>query len=192
MKALIVIDVQNDFMPGGPLGVPEGHLIIPVINNLFSKLPNDFIVIFTQDWHPQGHCSFKEQGGVWPEHCVQCTHGAELHSDIIPPRNSLFIRKGTDIGVDSYSAFFDNERKKQTELHENLQKLNIEELHICGLATDYCVKFSVLDALSLGYKVHLIQDACRGVEVNKGDTKSSLEDMAQAGSSIKSSIQLIS
>lgn len=184
MKGLIIVDVQYDFMPEGPLGVPEADQIIPIINGLISNIPPEFIVAFTQDWHPQGHSSFQEQGGPWPVHCIQDTPGAELHQDLIPHSNSLFIKKGTDLEVDSYSAFFDNERKKKTDLHGKLQEHGVQELYICGLATDYCVKFSVLDALSLGYKVHLIKDACRGVDINKYDTKCALEEMRQAGALI--------
>jgi len=191
MKALIVVDVQNDFMPGGALPVTDGDKIVPVINGIRDQFDT---VVFTQDWHPAGHCSFKGNDcalnkvpGIWPVHCVQESPGAELHKDLVVEEWDLRIRKGTFKTVDSYSGFFDNERVGATDLHDKLQDLGVTDLFICGLATDYCVKFTAIDAAEFktkrepAYNVTVLLEACRGVNVNPGDVDKAVEDMRRAG-----------
>lgn len=187
-KALLIIDVQRDFCPGGSLAVTNGDKIIPVINELSPLFTN---VVFTKDWHPLDHCSFTENGGIWPAHCVQKTDGAHLHPDLIIPEDEINIFKGIDVDIDSYSAFFDNERKKETPLHTILKELEIEELYVTGLATDYCVKFTVLDALSLGYKVNVITNAVAGVNVEEFDVVNALIEMKDKGANLVFSDQVV-
>jgi nicotinamidase/pyrazinamidase len=193
-KALIVVDIQNDFLPGGRLAVPDGDKIIPKVNDLIKKFD---LVIATQDWHPANHISFAENHkgkkpgdkitveGVeqilWPLHCVQNTFGAEFAKDLLKDKFTAVIRKGTDPMIDSYSGFFDNARKKDTGLDNLLKSLNVSEVYIVGLATDYCVKFTALDAVSLGYKTHVIRDACMGVNLKPNDTENALNELKKAG-----------
>jgi nicotinamidase/pyrazinamidase len=196
MKALIIVDVQNDFLPGGALAVPEGDKVIPVIN----QLSQDFDLVFTtQDWHPANHCSFatshpgKKVGDrilidgqeqiLWPVHCVQDTYGAELAAGLHPKviSGSVRISKGTDARVDSYSGFFENNRKRATGLAELLRRHGIDEVTIVGLATDYCVKATALDARDLGFKVAVHQNACRAVNLSPDDGAKALEIMQEAG-----------
>jgi len=172
-KALILVDIQNDFLPGGSLAVPHGDEIISVANNLIEKKPFDEIIA-TQDWHPKNHFSFKE---LWPVHCVQHTHGAELAANLNKNKITKIIYKGQNPDIDSYSAFFDNEHQQKTELDDYLKSKNITDLYIMGLATDYCVKFTVLDALQLGYKVTIIEKGCRGI----GNGKVAFDEMMQKG-----------
>jgi nicotinamidase/pyrazinamidase len=180
MNALIVVDVQYDFMPGGALAVTEGDLIAAPI----LKIRDTFdLVVFTRDWHPENHCSFRERGGIWPRHCVQNTPGAQIDKRIIRP-GDLVIDKGVDPGVDSYSGFWDNERRHKTELDEVLKARQVEAVHVCGLATDYCVKFTALDALEAGYAVSLVEDACRGVDVQPGDVQRAIHEMRAGGVSV--------
>lgn len=193
-KALVVVDVQNDFCPGGALAVTEGDRIVPGINALRDQYP---LVVFTQDWHPADHRSFatahpgKKPGDVidlagvqqvlWPVHCVQGTFGAELRRDLDARPGDPIVRKGTDRNVDSYSAFFDNARKKETELHRLLQSHRIDEVHLVGLATDYCVRFSAEDALSLGYRTTVVTSLTRGVNLQPGDSERALETLGRLG-----------
>jgi len=193
-KALIVVDIQNDFLPGGRLAVPDGDKIIPKVNDLIKKFD---LVIATQDWHPANHISFAENHkgkkpgdkitveGVeqilWPLHCVQNTFGAEFAKDLLKDKFTAVIRKGTDPMIDSYSGFFDNARKKDTGLDNLLKSLNVSEVYIVGLATDYCVKFTALDAVSLGYKTHVIREACMGVNLKPNDTENALNELKKAG-----------
>jgi nicotinamidase/pyrazinamidase len=194
MKALIVVDVQNDFMPGGALPVCEGDLVVPLANRLMHRSP---LVVATQDWHPANHGSFaanhagKKPGDVvdlhglpqvlWPVHCVQDTPGAAFHRDVDVQRIVQVFRKGTDPLVDSYSGFFDNGRRKATGLGEFLKGRGVDEVHVLGLATDYCVKFTALDACSLGFRTHLVEDACRGVDLKPGDVERAVVEMREAG-----------
>jgi nicotinamidase/pyrazinamidase len=197
MKALIIVDVQNDFLPGGALAVPEGDRVIPVIN----ELSQDFDLVFTtQDWHPADHCSFaaSQQNAkigdrilvddteqiLWPVHCVQNTSGAELASDLRPNIISARIYKGTDPHVDSYSGFFDNQRKRATGLETLLRQHEAGDLTIVGLATDYCVKATVLDARDLGFKVTVHKHACRAVDLSPDDGVKALAIMRDAGAMI--------
>lgn len=193
MKTLLIVDVQNDFCPGGALAARGGDQIIPVINRL---MPQFDLVVATQDWHPPEHKSFAVNNGknvgdvitlngqpqvMWPAHCVQHTWGAELH----PTLNSSGIRhisqKGQNPLVDSYSGFFDNDHKTATDLEAYLQQHHAKQLYICGLATDYCVKFSALDARRLGFETYVIEDACCAVNLQPGDSEKALGDMRRAG-----------
>lgn len=194
-RALISVDPQNGFMPGGGLAVAKGDEIVPVINHISPKF--DCIAI-TLDFHPKDHGSFASNNGVkpftmgtldgkpqvmWPDHCVQGTKGAEHHPDLKTKGFKPFV-KGTDKNADSYSGFFDNSGKNPTGLERYLKAQGVEEVYICGLATDYCVKFTVLDAVKLGFKVYVIRDACRAVEMNEGDEKRAYDEMEKAGAKV--------
>lgn len=195
MKCLLIVDVQNDFCEGGALEVKGSNAIIPIINDLITEFKNsNDLIVGTMDWHPATHKSFaKISGGVigeigeldgvpqiwWPEHCIQNTFGAQLHENLNKIDNIIY--KGTEQNIDSYSGFFDNGKKKSTLLHDFLQKNHITSLYVVGIATDYCVKFTVMDALDLGYKVYVITDACKGVNINKNDSKNSLQEMENKG-----------
>lgn len=197
MKALVLVDLQNDFLPGGALAVPEGDAVIPAVNRLQAHFD---LVVATQDWHPADHGSFAdnheeaELGDVidlqglkqylWPVHCVQGTPGAELAAKLDRTRIDRVIRKGTDRTVDSYSGFFDNGRRQATGLGDYLKEQGIIDVYVCGLATDYCVKFTALDAAQLGFRTHLIEDASRGVNVKPGDVGRAIEGMKEAGVTI--------
>lgn len=179
MKTLIIVDVQNDFIPGGALAVPEGNLIIPIINNLLPKLD---LVVATQDWHPESHKSFAsnhpgkkvfetiELNGLeqklWPDHCVQGTSGADFHSNLEMKSVEAIFRKGMDPKIDSYSGFYDNGHKKSTGLAGYLKEKGAKELFFCGLAADICVYFSLLDALKEGFSATLIEDASRPLDAS--------------------------
>ncbi len=194
MRALILIDLQNDFMPGGALAVPEGDKVIPVVAKvqpLFS------LVVATQDWHPADHGSFaanhpgREVGDrieldgleqiLWPVHCVQETPGAALVDTLDLTRVARVFVKGTDPAIDSYSGFFDNGHRQATGLGDFLRKCGVDEIYIVGVATDYCVKFTALDAAELGFKTSLIVDGCRGVNLEAGDVDKALAKMKRAG-----------
>ena len=202
MKALIIIDLQYDFLPGGSLAVTGGDQIIPVINKLQKKFD---LVVASQDWHPKDHVSFasnhnKKIGEVidfdglkqvlWPVHCVQESRGACLSDQLEQGQIAKIFQKGIDKDIDSYSAFFDNGKKRKTGLDDYLKSQGVKELYFVGLATDYCVKFSVLDALELGFKTFVISEACRGVDLNPGDVKKALEDMQNKGALIVESTSL--
>ena len=197
MKALVIVDVQNDFIPGGALAVNEGDKIVPVINELQEKF--EFIVA-TQDWHPADHGSFASNhkgkrvgefidlNGVnqilWPVHCMQGTFGAEFHKDLNRNKWKAVFQKGTNPLVDSYSGFFDNNKQGDTGLSGYLRENGVDEIYVCGLATDYCVKFTVLDGLSEGFKTHLIADATKAVNINAGDYELAIQNMETAGAHI--------
>jgi nicotinamidase/pyrazinamidase len=193
-RALILVDIQNDFVPGGSLAVPHGNEVVAVANRL---MPHFDMVVATQDWHPAGHGSFASSHSdakvgdvvklaglpqmLWPDHCVQDTRGA----DFVPGLNIAgvhkVVRKGDDAGIDSYSGFFDNGGRKATGLETYLLSRGVTDLYVMGLATDYCVKFTALDAVRLGFRTHLIIDGCRGVNVRDGDIAKAVEEMAKAG-----------
>ena len=175
MQALLLIDLQNDFCPGGSLAVPEGDQVITIANQLMPYFKH---VIATQDWHPKNHSSFVS---LWPVHCVQETHGAKLHANLNRHLITKIIQKGTDPAIDSYSAFYDNAHQKSTGLTDYLREHHITELFVMGLATDYCVKFSCLDAVSDGFSVFLIQDGCRGINLQKHDIETALKEMQDKG-----------
>ena len=193
MRALLVVDVQNDFCPGGSLAVPEGDVIIPRVNELIGRFEH---VLLTQDWHPAGHSSFASSYGgkapfetielaygtqvLWPDHCVQGTHGAALHADLRIDRAELIIRKGFRKAIDSYSAFFENDRVTPTGLAGYLRERGIDTLYLTGLATDFCVKYSALDGRAEGFTVYVIEDAVRGIDT-EGSVARAWEEMREAG-----------
>lgn len=193
-KALIMVDLQNDFCKGGRLEVPAGDEVIPLANQLQSSFD---IVIGTKDWHPQDHMSFASNHPgyhvgdlievnnlkqiLWPDHCVQESKGSQVHPLLNTSRVQKWIFKGTDKTIDSYSAFFDNAHLRATGLGDYLKSLGVEEIYILGLATDYCVKFTCLDGIKLGFKVYVIEDACRGVELREGDVARALKEMEEVG-----------
>jgi nicotinamidase/pyrazinamidase len=185
MDALILVDIQNDFCPGGSLAVAEGDEIIPVVNELQKHFN---LVVATKDWHPPGHSSFVT---LWNPHCVQGTRGAEFAPSLDTSRIAHVFLKGTDPAVDSYSGFFDNEHKRSTGLGDYLRAQGVTDIFICGLATDYCVKYTALDALRLGFNTSVIIDACRGVEVNAGDSARAVEEMRAAGAEIVNSDEVV-
>lgn len=203
MRALVLIDLQYDFMPGGALAVARGDEVVPVAQALMSKFDH---VIASQDWHPRDHASFAvnhpgtkvgdviELDGLpqvmWPAHCVQGTHGAELHASIDKRRITAVFRKGLDRNIDSYSALFDNGHKKSTGLADWLRAKKLDRLWFLGLATDYCVKFSVLDAIALGFEVTVVADGCRAVDLQPGDGERALAAMRAAGAKIVTSADL--
>lgn len=203
-KALILVDIQNDFCPGGALPVREGHQVVPLANRL---MPAFELVVATQDWHPPDHQSFAanhpgrspgeliELDGLaqvlWPVHCVQESAGAEFHPDLDLRPIARVVRKGTDPRIDSYSGFFDNGHRRATELESFLRAQGVGQVFICGLATDYCVKFTALDAAALGFRAFVVEDACRGVELQPGDIARALAEMRSQGVEIIRSSALL-
>jgi nicotinamidase/pyrazinamidase len=170
--ALVVVDVQNDFCPGGALAVPDGDAVVPVLNAAMDDYP---IVVTTQDWHPANHVSFRTQGGPWPPHCVAGTPGANLHPALRRDRITFGIRKADTPAMDAYSGF------QGTDLAERLHGLGVSRIAVGGLATDYCVKATALDAHAAGFQVTVLADACRAVEVQPGDGEAALADLRRAG-----------
>lgn len=177
MKALIIVDIQNDFLEGGSLAVPNGNEVIPVIN----ELQNDFeLIVTTQDWHPENHKSFAKnhhgktefeivdlnglQQVLWPVHCVQGSFGAEFHKDLEMTKIEAIFRKGMDAEIDSYSGFYDNGKRKNTGMAGYLKNRNVSEVFVCGLAADYCVYFTANDALDLGFKTTIIDNATKPID----------------------------
>lgn len=192
-RVLIIIDLQNDFCPGGALPVPDGDKIIPIVNKIMAKFDK---VVATQDWHPENHISFasthkKNVGDVievdgikqilWPKHCVQGSYGAQLHKDLDLKKVDLILRKGTNPNVDSYSAFFENDKKTETGLRYWIKGLNLDEVYICGLALDYCVYYSAYDAAKSGFKTFVIKDATKGVNVPEGSIDKAINHMLSLG-----------
>ncbi len=204
MKALLIIDVQHDFLPGGALAVQGGDQIIPIINRLQEKF--DFIVA-TQDWHPADHGSFaanhegKKPGDfiqlgnveqvLWPVHCVQGSQGAKFHEGLNQKHWKKIFKKGTNPFVDSYSGFFDNDRKENTGLSQYLKEHDVEEVYVTGLATDYCVKYTVLDAIKQGFEATLVKDATKAVNLLPQDFENALKDMTKAGAEVVHSTELL-
>ena len=197
-EALIVIDVQNDFCPGGALAVPDGDAVVPVINRLQQRFAT---VVQTQDWHPAGHRSFASSHGaepfstttmpygqqvLWPDHCVQGTEGAAPHRDLDLNRAQLLVRKGFRADVDSYSAFFENDHRTVTGLAGYLRERGIEAVTLAGLATDFCVAYSALDAARLGFRVRVVEDACRAIDL-AGSLAARTAEMRAAGVAIVTS-----
>lgn len=193
-SALVIIDVQNDFCPGGALAVPNGDEVVPVLNSSAARFPT---VVATKDWHPPGHISFASvhEGAtigevrkidgldqvMWPDHCIPGTSGAEFHPDLAVEHINLIVHKGLDKKLDSYSAFFENDGTTPTGLEGYLRGLGIEQIVIGGLATDYCVYFSAKDALACGFSVFLLEDAVRGVDVPEGNLAKTVDDMKRSG-----------
>ena len=190
---LIVVDVQRDFCPGGALAVPNGDAIVPVVNDLARRFAH---VILTQDWHPKGHTSFASSYAdrqpfetiempygaqtLWPDHCVQGTGGAAFHPDLDIAHVDLVIRKGYRSAIDSYSAFRENDQRTPTGLAGYLRERGFERLTLCGLATDFCVAFSAIDACAAGFETRVMLSACGGIDVG-GSLNSALERMRAAG-----------
>ena len=204
MRALVLVDIQNDFLPGGALAVPEGDAVVLMANALMPKFE---LVVATQDWHPPGHASFaanhpgRKVGEMidldglpqvlWPVHCVQETAGADFAPELDRSHISEVIRKGTDPAIDSYSGFFDNGHRKATGLANLLKSRQVTDLYIMGLATDYCVKFTALDAQRLNFNVHLVVDGCRGVNLKADDAAKAVEEMQRAGARVVRSCELV-
>lgn len=202
-RVLVIIDVQNDFCPGGSLAVKEGDAVVPLINSIAGSFP---LVVATQDWHPQGHVSFasshkgKKPGDIvtletgaqalWPDHCVQGSSGAAIHPglDLRPVR--FIVRKGIAAGLDSYSAFYENDRKTPTGLGFLLKGLGVRGVYLTGLATDYCVFYSAMDAADEGFETHVVIDGCRGVDIPAGNIESSIDAMRERGIRITRSEKL--
>jgi len=201
--ALLVIDVQNDFTPGGQLAVPEGDLIVPLINRLSGLFKQ---VIIAQDWHPSGHASFASshpgrkpydviqlpygEQVLWPDHCVQGTAGAEFHSELKLPHAQLIIRKGCNPDIDSYSAFLEADRRTTTGLAGYLKERGIDTVYMVGLALDFCVMYSALDARAAGFNVFVVLDACRAIDM-EGSLAAAMERMQTAGVGLIQSNQLL-
>ncbi len=175
--ALVVVDMQRDFMPGGALPVPEGDRIVPKINEYVKRFADlGLPVFFTRDWHPRDHISFKGHGGLWPPHCVADTEGAMFHEDLlIPSDNKFIISKGTSRDFDAYSGF------QATVLEQLLRERGVRRVFVCGVATDYCVKNTTLGAINLGFQALLLLDAIKGVDVSEGDSERAIELMLSKG-----------
>ncbi|MEK6561360.1 MAG: isochorismatase family protein [Nitrospirota bacterium] len=175
-SAIIAVDIQNDFCPGGALPVPDGDAVVYSMNLYITKFSKMGLpVYFTRDWHPQNHISFKTNGGIWPEHCIQETYGAELHKKLLIPSRAVIISKGISPDDEGYSGF------QGTDLDKRLKAKNIRQLFIGGLATDYCVRSTVLDALHAGFDVVFLSDASKGVDVNTGDSEQAIDEMLREG-----------
>lgn len=203
MKALLLIDFQNDFCPGGALAVPEGDVAVAVANRLISKFET---VILTQDWHPAGHHSFASSHAdkqpysttelaygtqvLWPDHCVQGTKGADFHPNLDITKADTIIRKGFRKEIDSYSAFYENDQKTRTGLAGYLRDRGIKELFVAGLATDFCVRWSVIDGMKEGFTMHVIEDAVRGIDLDDSVNQAWIQ-MKKHGAHITNSEQLI-
>ena len=200
MKTLLLVDLQNDFLPGGALAVPEGDHVVPIANRL---MPHFRLVVASKDWHPADHGSFASQHPghqpgdtasldgrdqiVWPDHCVQGTAGAEFSDRLDQTRIQAVFFKGTDPRLDSYSALFDDDHRRSTGLIEYLRERGVDEVSVLGLATDYCVRATVLDALQEGLRVQVVTDGCRGVNLQPGDDQRALDAMRAAGAMLVTS-----
>ena len=196
-EVLLIVDVQNDFCPGGALAVPGGDEIVPVVNKLAAGFPH---VILTQDWHPAGHASFASshpgkkpfdtidvsygQQTLWPDHCVQGTQGAAFHPRLDVPHAELVLRKGYRRAIDSYSAFRENDRRTPTGLAGYLRERGLERITVCGLATDFCVFYSAVDGREAGFEVSVVTSACRGIDMD-GSIARAMRSMSEAGVTIR-------
>lgn len=203
MEALLIIDVQNDFCPGGALEVPSGDEVVPLINHLSEKFDT---VIQTQDWHPPGHSSFASSHNgkepfeiikmpygeqtLWPDHCIQGSKGASFHPDLETDKTQLIVRKGFRRDIDSYSAFYENDDETSTGLAGYLREREIDTLYAVGLATDFCVKWSVVDGLKENFNIHVIEDAVRGIDI-EGSVEQAWDDMQKAGAEKITSSELL-
>lgn len=204
MKALLIIDVQNDFCPGGALEVPNGDEVVPIINRLTEYFTT---IIQTQDWHPAGHSSFASahqdrkpfekiqmpygEQTLWPDHCVQGSGGAEFHPDLHTVKTQLIVRKGFRRSIDSYSAFYENDNETPTGLAGYLRERDINTLYVAGLATDFCVKWSILDGLSEKFKLYVVEDAVKGIDI-EGSVEQAWSEMEEAGARKITSEEILS
>jgi len=204
MKALLVVDIQYDFCPGGALAVPDGDAIIPAVNNLIDHFD---VIIQTQDWHPAGHSSFASSHKgkdpfdtiemdygtqvLWPDHCVQGSKGAEFHEDLNTLKSQVIIRKGFRRAIDSYSTFFENDQETATGLTGYLKQRGITDLYAVGLATDFCVKWSILDGIDEGFNMHIVEDAVKGIDLN-GSLDEAWDEMKKKGVKITQSKDILS
>jgi nicotinamidase/pyrazinamidase len=202
-SALLVIDVQNDFCPGGSLAVEGSHRVVPVINRIMSLFG---LVVATQDWHPADHLSFaanhsgknvfdtEEVCGIdqilWPEHCIAGTRGAQFHPDLNSAAFDMILRKGRQKKIDSYSAFLENDHRTSTGLEFYLKGLEVVRIFLCGIATDVCVYYSALDGLNLGFEVFIIEDGCRGIDNPPGTLKERVDKMIDEGVKVINSKEL--
>ncbi|WP_085906232.1 bifunctional nicotinamidase/pyrazinamidase [Kiloniella majae] len=200
--ALLIIDLQNDFCTGGALAVPEGEAIVPVVNKLIERFPH---ALATQDWHPEGHLSFASshegqapygtvklsygEQVLWPDHCVQGENGSTLHKDLNKNALELILRKGFRKEIDSYSAFYENDKTTSTGLTGYLKEREIERVFLCGLATDFCVYYSAIDAIKQGFETFVIADACRAIDLD-GSLAKAMTHMRESGVEILSSDEL--
>lgn len=183
-EALVVVDVQNDFCPGGSLAVPDGDAVVPVLNEYARRFAAQSAPVFaSRDWHPAVTRHFKDYGGPWPVHCVQGTAGAEFHPSLVLPREAIVVSKGMDPNEDAYSAF-QALTDDGVALAAALQRRGVEHVYVGGLATDYCVKATVLDALARGFRATLLIDAARGVNVRPHDSELAIEAMVRAGADV--------
>lgn len=203
MKALLIVDIQNDFCPGGALEVPNGDKIIPIVNKLIDRFDT---IIQTQDWHPKGHLSFASSHSnkdeydtvemdygtqvLWPDHCIQGSRGGEFHPDLNTQKIQVIIRKGFRKEIDSYSTFFENDKKTKTGLTGYLKTRGITELYTVGLATDFCVKWSILDGIDEGFTMHIIEDAVAGIDLD-GSLNQAWKEMKEKGVNITTSKSLL-
>jgi len=204
MKALLIVDIQYDFCPGGALAVPDGDKIIPTVNQLIDHFD---VIVQTQDWHPEGHSSFasSHEGKepfdtvemdygtqvLWPDHCVQGSKGAEFHEDLNTLKSQVIIRKGFRRMIDSYSTFFENDQKTATGLTGYLKQRGITDLYTVGLATDFCVKWSILDGIDEGFNMHIVEDAVKGIDLN-GSLDEAWDEMKKKGVKITLSKDILS
>lgn len=203
MQALILVDIQNDFCPGGALAVPDGDAVVPIANRLMDKFP---LVVATQDFHPAAHRSFAANHPgrnvydvidleglsqvLWPVHCVAGSSGAEFHPQLRAAQLDAVFPKGTDVSIDSYSGFFDNGQRKATGLGDYLHARGVTDVFVMGLATDYCVKATALDAARLGFRTTVVEDGCRGVELSPGDVDAAKAELRAAGVALRQSAEL--
>jgi nicotinamidase/pyrazinamidase len=186
-SALVLVDIQNDFCPGGALAVAEGDKTVGVANSLMPHFP---LIVSTQDWHPINHVSFKERGGPWPPHCVQGTQGAELHPALNRTRIAHYFFKASSVDKDAYSEF-EGKDEKGRSLDEVLRSYDVTRLYVVGLATDYCVRATVLDGVSLGYQLYVCTDGVRAVNVDPLDGEKALEEMSSAGVHLVTSVGIL-
>lgn len=179
--ALLVVDLQNDFCPGGSLGVPDGDVIVPRVNRTIELFERRHLpILATRDWHPKITKHFKEFGGAWPPHCIQGTKGARFHPGLRLPKDSVLLSKGMDPEQDSYSGF-QAVSPQGRDLESVIRDLGVDELFLCGLATDYCVRATALDAVRRGLRVRVLRDAIKGVDLKPGDSQAAVAEMRAAG-----------
>ena len=179
---MLVVDVQRDFCPGGALAVKDGDKVVPRLNRVIEAFTKASLpVFFTRDWHPPDHMSFNTRGGIWPPHCVKGTPGAEFHPKLKVPREAVVISKGTEADLEAYSTF------RGTDLEKRLREIGVREILLGGMATDYCVKETSLDALGAGFKVKVLEDCVRGVDLRADDSELALREVVARGAGLVAS-----